>query len=56
MSGTATGNNFWPSGVASMTALVTNSDLGGAFNVWTSPGMFTGFFVNSKATDKDGDD
>ena len=40
MSGTATGNSYLPSEVASMTALVTNSDLRGIYNVWAFPGMF----------------
>jgi hypothetical protein len=48
MSGTSTGNNYWPSGVASMTALVTNSDLRGNYNVWALPGMLKVFFENSE--------
>jgi hypothetical protein len=53
MTGTITSNNSWPSRVARMTAVVTNSDLRGYYNVWAAPGMFKGFFIDSKATDKD---
>jgi hypothetical protein len=56
MSGTATGSSNLPSGVASMTALVTNSDLRGIYNVWASPGMFEILINNSKIIDEGGND